>query len=222
MKSRRQRLCVVDDDPDEIRRFRASMATRFILGAGTSLDAALEDLRRQGHSSPDLYVLDLYYPQGGRSRPDQLQRLANARKNLLDSQATFASLLAEIGQGTEGGFRLADRLSRFGLRKPFVFFSRKATAEDVVQALDKGALRVIKKPDPTADEMAANPLPTAYDKALTRTAHDVAREIEDAISRSTFWWKHGETVIAAIVSFILGLLSSTAAGVVLLRFSCHR
>ncbi len=218
MKTRKPRLCVVDDDPDEIRRFRANMATRFIVGGGTSLNAALEDLRRQGHSSPDLYVLDLYFPQSGSSTQEQLQELAKARKEVLDSQAEFASLLARLGQTTQGGFRLADRLSRFGRRAPFVFFSRKATVEDVVQALDFGALRVIKKPDPTATEMTTGHLPSAYDKALARAAHDVARDIEDAISRSTFWWKHREAVIA----FFLGLMSSSVAGVLLLGFSCRR
>jgi DNA-binding response OmpR family regulator len=151
-KMRKRRLCVVDDDPEELRRFREYMETRFIIGAGTSLDAALEDLRRQGHSSPDLYVLDLYFPQGGTSTQEQLEDLANARKRLLDSHADFASLLAKLGQAPQGGFRLAGRLSRFGQRAPFVFFSRKATAEDVVQGLDIGALRVIKKQDPTADD----------------------------------------------------------------------
>ncbi len=218
MKPPKQRLCVVDDDPEEIRRFRENMGRRFIIGAGTSLDSALDDLRRQGHSSPDLYVLDLYFPQGGSSTQEQLQELAAARKKLLDSEAEFASLLARFGQATQGGFRLADRLSRFGRRAPYVFFSRKATAGDVVQALDSGALRVIKKPDPTPEEMATEPLPKAYDKALARAAHDVARDIEDAISRSTFWWKYGQAVIA----FLLGLLSSSAAGVIFLRFSCQK
>ncbi len=218
MKTKRRRLCFIDDDLDEIRRFRDNMATQFIIGAGTSLDAALDDLRSQGHRSPDLYVLDLYFPQSGSSTPEQLEELARARKQLLKSQAEFAALLARLNQTTRGGFRLAERLFRFGWRPPFVFFSRKATAEDVVQALDIGALRVIKKPDPTATEMATGPLRDAYDKALARAAHDVARDIEDAISRSRFWWKHSQVIIA----FTLGFLSSSAAGIVLLIFSCHR
>jgi len=219
MMTRKRRLCFVDDDPQEIRRFRENMTPRFIVGAGTSRNAALEDLRSQGHSSPDLWILDLYFPEGGTSTPEQLDALASARQRLLDSQAEFASLLASLGQSPRGGLRLADQLYRFGRRAPFAFFSRKATAEDVVQALDVGALRVIKKPDPTADERgAARSLTDAYDSALSRSSHDVARDIEDAITRSTFWWKHRE----AIVAFLVGIISSLVAGRVLLRWSCHR
>lgn len=200
-----RRLCVVDDDPEEIRRFRESMSTWFIIGGGTSLDLAREDLRSQGHSSPDLYVLDLYYPEGG-STPEQLEKLANARKEMLDSQAAFAAVLAKLGQTTQGGFRLAERLSRFGRRAPFVFFSRKAMVEDVGGALRHGALAIIKKPDPTAEELTTNPLPTAYDKALARGAHDVARQIEDAFHQSTFGWKYGKTIIGAIIGAVITLL----------------
>lgn len=210
------KLCVVDDDPQEIRRFRETMSSRYVIGAGTSLNDALEDLRRQGHRSPDLYVLDLYYPQQGGSTPSQLQQLAQARSKLLVAQADFSSLLTSLGQTAQGGFRLADRLARFGRREPFVFFTRKATPEDVVHGLDIGALRVIKKPDPTAEEMRDRSLPDAYDAALRRASHDVSRDLEDAIVRSRFWWKHHE----AIIGFLLGFISSLAAGALLIWWSC--
>jgi CheY-like chemotaxis protein len=207
MKPRKRVLCIVDDDPEEVRRFCEHMATRFVVGGGTSLDTALENLRSQGYPRPDLWVLDLYFPENGSSTPEQREQLADEREKALASQARFAALLAEFGQTIKGGFRHVDRLSPYGSRPPFVFFSRKASADDVVRALDKGALRVIKKPDPTADERSAD-LSADYDRAMARAANDVARDIEDAISRSSFWWKYGKVVIG----FIIGLVSSAAAG----------
>jgi CheY-like chemotaxis protein len=183
------------------------MGGRFNIGGGTSLDAAQRDLQSRNLPSPRLYVLDLYFPEHGSSTPAQRQQIADERQNVLAAQAKFDALLARLGQKTDGGSRLADRLSRFGWRPPFVFFSRKASAEDVVRALDEGAIRVIKKPDPTPEEMGGD-IETAYDMALTRSANDVARDIEDAIIRSSPAWKYGQLAIA----FLIGFVSSALAG----------
>lgn len=53
-------ICFVDDDQDEIRRFRDSMGERYTLGAGVTLDQAIEELRQNRVPKPDLILLDLY------------------------------------------------------------------------------------------------------------------------------------------------------------------
>jgi CheY-like chemotaxis protein len=57
-------LCFVDDDADEVRRFRGQLGGTFLIGAGTSLPEAIERLKRQGRGEPDLFVLDMYFPEG--------------------------------------------------------------------------------------------------------------------------------------------------------------
>ena len=50
-------VCFVDDDKDEIRRFRQFMGDRYIVGTGTTLDDALQDLKNRKVRKPDLFVL---------------------------------------------------------------------------------------------------------------------------------------------------------------------
>ena len=57
-------LMINDDQQDEIDRFCHILGDRFAVGAGTSLDIALEDLRAKGHSNPDLFLVDLYFQAG--------------------------------------------------------------------------------------------------------------------------------------------------------------
>lgn len=54
-------ICFVDDDREELRRFLECLGDRYIIGAATSLDEAIGELRRRRARKPDLFVLDLYY-----------------------------------------------------------------------------------------------------------------------------------------------------------------
>jgi CheY-like chemotaxis protein len=203
-------VCLIDDDPEELRRFRDNLKDYFIIGTGTSLREAMDDLRKKGRRKPDLFLLDMYYPEGSTSTPDELSTLAGARQEFLKAQATFLSVLASLRQSSRGGHRLANEL-RKRYQIGYAFFTRKGTLEDGIEALDNGAVRLIKKPDPSQSELDGNTLAGAYDMALKNKARDVVRDIEDAIRLSNWWWKHREAVFA----YAVGFLSSLGAGYLL-------
>ena len=166
---KRRALCFVDDEPEEIRRFRSCLDSDFIIGAGASPESALEDLRRQGRRQPDLWVLDMYFSEGGALRPEQLERLHIARLEYLYAERRFRALLVELGQTSNGGFQLARHVSPS--KVPFVFFTRKGTLEDAIIAYeDLGAAAVLKKPDPEGVPSADEPLADAYDDALRKAS----------------------------------------------------
>src|SRR5713226_8561654 len=123
MSRTKKAVCFVDDDPEEIQRFRCNLEREFDIGSGTSLDEALNDLRAQGRARPNLFLLDLYFPEGPRNTEEELQELARARQEFLRAQAAFLAVLGRLGQSARGGFSLARRLqseSRVG----FAFFTR--------------------------------------------------------------------------------------------------
>ena len=104
-------ICFVDDDPEEIRRFRRLLASRFVVGAGTSLPAALEDLRAQGRERPDVFALDLYFPEGEPNTDDERAELARAWERFLLAKAELAGVLARLRQSPDGGLALARRIA---------------------------------------------------------------------------------------------------------------
>ena len=89
--------------------------------------------------------------------------------------------------------------------------TRKGTLEDAIEGIDAGAVRIIKKPDPSESELQANPLSAAYDLAIETNRQHVIRDVEDAVRLSTWWWKHKEAVFA----YFVGFLSSLGAGYLL-------
>ncbi|HUU59180.1 MAG TPA: hypothetical protein VMZ50_06535 [Phycisphaerae bacterium] len=211
--SEKPAVCFVDDDPAELARFADNLADRFVIGAGTSVDEALADLRAKGRQRPDLFVLDLYFPEGAGNTPEQREELKDAWNRFLDAKGQFAAVLDRLGQTSRGGFALARGLrDDRRLRKAGVaFFSRKGTFEDAIEAYAAaGALAVIKKPDPTPEEKAGKSPDEAFDLAFGRSADGIARDIQAAIRRATWWGRH-RRLVAGIV---LGILLSLAAAVV--------
>jgi PleD family two-component response regulator len=95
-KKRKKAICLIDDDPDEIKRFRTSLAPRFIVGARASIASALEDLRAREHERPDLFLLDMYYPESQPDISDRQMRLNKARAKLLCAEAEFYRTLADL------------------------------------------------------------------------------------------------------------------------------
>ena len=83
-----------------------------------------------------------------------------------------------------------------------------------MEALRRGALDVIKKPDPNADEIkAATAIQQAGDNALRNRAPEIAEKLSDAIRKSHWWWRHRGAVVSAIVAFLLGYFASILANV---------
>ncbi len=169
-------VCFIDDDPEELRRFQECLGEYFVIGAGTTLDAALEDLRSQGRDHPDLFVLDMYFPEGGVNTEAERAELHAAWDEVVRAQAALQAVLAKLGQSSRGGEALAKQVGG-----PYVFFTRKATLEEGMQALRQGARAVIKKPDPTESEREGRSRAEAYDQALRNHAGEIAGEITRAI-----------------------------------------
>jgi CheY-like chemotaxis protein len=209
MSTRKHAICFVDDDPDEVRRFREDLGRHFAIGAGSSLREAVADLK--GGRKPDLFVLDLYFPEGPLNTQEQLERLHAARRQFLLAQARFNSVLAALGQRPQGGLGLARRVrEQYGLCG-CVFFTRKGTLEDALMAQDFGALKVMKKPDPNDAEIEGRSLSDAYDLAFSNNSAKIASEIEDIIKTTGWWWKNK----ARVEGFVSGVVASVMAAVLL-------
>ena len=204
-------VCVVDDNPEEIRRFRENLGKFFIIGAGTSISEALSDLKKQGYKKPHLFILDLYFPEGPRNTEEELIELERARQSFLEAESEFLVELTRLKLSSHGGLELARDLKERWGDIPFIFFTRKGTLEDSVRALRNGALKVIKKPDPNKKEKEGKPLSKAYDISFKNNAGKIAYEINDAIRISSWWWRNKK----AVIGFLLGLLSSIIAGVII-------
>lgn len=197
----------MDDDPAEIERVRKYLGDRFVIGAGQSVQQALDDLRSRGDAKPDLYILDMYFSEGRPLTVADHSTLQTAREKLLKAQAEFQAVLARMGQASEGGFRLARDL-RKRTRRGFVFFTRKGGLNDAITAYEElRAVSVIHKPDPAVYDIQTLGLAAAYDKAFEDKAGLIAGKIERAI-RSTSWWGRHSTDVYA---FILGVVSGLAA-----------
>jgi CheY-like chemotaxis protein len=176
-------VCFVDDDPEEVRRFRRFLAGRLLVGAGTSLAEALEDLRRQGRQDPDLFVFDLYFPEGGPNTREEQQEVAEEWSRFLEAKARLLSVLERLRQSPRGGFALARQVAAIFPGVPFSFLTRKGTLEDAIDAMELGAASLIKKPDPDEEERARLPVAEAFDAALGRDLSKVVDGIERGLAR---------------------------------------
>jgi hypothetical protein len=204
-------ICFIDDDINELNRFKQFMGTKFKIGVGLSPSAAREDLKdRTGLTEPDLYLLDLYYPTDRTPTESELQRLAEARRAYLVAEAKFSAVLAELGQSSDGGIELSRQVGGV-----FAFFSRKATFEDAIKALKAGAIGLIKKPDPTSDALNASAsVNEAYDKAFAAHAPAIERELQKALQK-TEWWNRHKTLLGWLGGFVVGVAASAIAGALL-------
>lgn len=184
-------VCYVDDDQDEIKRFRDNLGDRYIIGAGTTLADALKELNKNHISKPDIFLLDLYFGP----RPDEKKRRAmlKADEELVKMERKVRELLVSSGQSPKEGFSLAEEASATYPRVPRVFFSRRAFLEDVMEAEEKG-LKLLEKPDPEDDE--------DYDGAFKRSADLIGGKIDRIIKLNGFWARYR----GRIEGFLVGLL----------------
>jgi CheY-like chemotaxis protein len=136
-----------DDDKFEIPLFRKAFSDYFDIVTGTSLDqvcAQLEAAKR----IPDLFVLDMYFPDAVPQQADiknvQTTKLSidedqgnirAAYSNFQRAQNRLKTVLRAWKQGPEGGWLLAENVAAKYPHTPIIFYSRKATAEDVIRCL---------------------------------------------------------------------------------------
>jgi response regulator RpfG family c-di-GMP phosphodiesterase len=208
--SKKRSLCFVDDDPAELARFKRAVGSQFVVGAGTTLTMALEDLKAQGRRRVDLYVLDMYFPNEGMNTPEELSKLGKAWDAFCTAEDALKSVLAELGQNFAGGRALATQITSRSLftRKPFVFFTRKGNLLDAIEAYERtGALSVIKKPNPRqpVDEAQRT---QAYDDAMVDNRDFLIRALESAIHRGGLWYEYK----AEFLAFFVGVASSALVG----------
>jgi CheY-like chemotaxis protein len=186
-------ICFVDDDRDELRRFRESLEGLFIIGTGVSLDAALDELRKRRVRKPDLFLLDLYY---GPAMSDEIRgAIAVADQEILTRENEIRALLLRAGQSPDAGFQLAEEACARFRGTPRVFFSRKAFLQDALTAHERG-LPVLEKPDPNEeDERSEDP----YKAALRRHSDQLFRYLEGVINRNT-WWRRSRNWLSGFAS----------------------
>jgi CheY-like chemotaxis protein len=201
-------ICFVDDSDHELRRFRENLESRFMIGTGRTLDDALADLQKHGYEEPDLFVLDMYFPEGPPNTEQQLAELHAAWTNYRTAHAEFMSTLGRLGQTSAGGEGLADQIRKRYDCPKYVFLTRKATLEEGLRALRRGALDVIKKPDPNSSESQGKSLTEAEDEAFRNRSPEIAAELSEAIRKTTWWWKHHEAFWAALIAFLTGILAN--------------
>ncbi|SRR6266478_1769407 len=195
-------ICFVDDDQDEIRRFRNSMGERYILGAGVTLDQAIKELRENRVPEPDLVLLDLYY---GKLTDDETRtELMAADEALSKMEIKVRALLLKAGQSPEQGFELADEVQKRFPGVPRVFFSRKAFLEDALRAQKKG-LPLLEKPDPDVNEKGAT-VSEKYDEALRRKANQIAIFLDGIINLNTWWVRKRQMIQGFLTGFFFFLV----------------
>lgn len=208
--SKRHSVCFVDDDHDELDRFKAALGNRFFVGVGTSLDEAIGDLPTECAGRVELFVLDMYFPTAGENSDEQRLKLGKAWDKFCNADRVLKNVLSELGQSFAGGRKLAQDIKskRVG-RIPFVFFTRKGNLIDAIEAYEQvGALSVIKKPDPRCSVPDSETERKAvYDEAMTTNADAIARDIESAIRRGSRWFRYK----GLLLGFGLGVASSLVA-----------
>jgi hypothetical protein len=194
-------VCFVDDDPDEIDRFRKSMKDRYIVGAGVTLEEALAELKQQGIKKPRLFLLDLYYgPQA-----DQRLRAKIAEKDekLTQAENEVRALLLEAKISHNQGFSLSEEVGKQFRGVPQAFFSRKAFLEDALAAQRRG-LPLLEKPDPAVGDKGD--IKERYDAAFERSRDQIAEWIDSMIRKNTFWVRYRQYIEGFVMGFFFFLV----------------
>jgi CheY-like chemotaxis protein len=160
------RICFIDDDGDfEIPLFKDIFGNDYDIITATDYDDARGQIDERPDWAPDLFVLDLYFPEGAADTeaiatlkkkplalPDDSADIRTAYSNYLRAQSRLQGVLSAHKQGPDGGLRLAAAVARDFPATPIVFYSRKASFEDVVRCLaTKGVRWVERKPTGKTD-----------------------------------------------------------------------
>jgi hypothetical protein len=214
--TRKYSLCLVDDDENELKRFKKAFGDEYYVGTGTNLNKAESDLAATlprhrfnfwSRQKVNLYVLDMYYPRGTTNTPEQRAQLAKTWSDFCKSNRKLKEVLTNLDQSFDGGRELADQVKRRGFVRtpPFVFFTRKGNLEDAVMAYEQvKAVAVIKKPDPWDDDTSEE----AKDTALYDSRETIIRKLQAAITSASFVYQHKEAILSSLIGFITGVLAN--------------
>lgn len=140
-------VCFIDDDPMEIAIFQNVFGQDLHIVAATRLSQALAELKALGRP-PNLFLLDLYFPLGRDSTPEEREAMARLKAEVETAEKKLSDYLAAIGQDRAGGLHLLEQVRGAYRNVPVVFYTRKGTIDDVTACLEAGAVAVLRKPQP--------------------------------------------------------------------------
>ncbi|MDT8301736.1 MAG: hypothetical protein RQ760_09660 [Sedimentisphaerales bacterium] len=143
------RICFIDDDEEfEIPLFCDVFGDAFDIIAASDYIELKSQIDSRENWIPDLFVLDLYFPSGPASREaikalkaeplsvtNDDAEIRTAYINYLRTQNRLAGVLDAWKQNPDGGLKLAEKIAVDYPDVPIVFYSRKATFEDVVRCM---------------------------------------------------------------------------------------
>jgi CheY-like chemotaxis protein len=154
-------VCFVDDDEEfEIPQFRDVFGEVFDIIAASNYVNLKSQIDSRKNWKPDLFVLDLYFPSEPENREaikalrteplsvkNDNAEIRQAYINYLSAQDRLARVLDAWHQNAKGGLALAEKVVDDYPDVPIVFYSRKATLEDIVRCMaTRNAWSVIRKP----------------------------------------------------------------------------
>ena len=185
------RICFVDDDEEfEIPLFCDVFGEAFDIIAASDYAELKSQIDSRENWKPDLFVLDLYFPSGPANREavealkteplfveNDNAEIRTAYRNYLRAKTRLAGVLDAWKQNANGGLILAEKVVADYPDVPIVFYSRKATLEDVVRCMAARNVWSVERK------------PTGKDSAdtieLTRLAQQrIIRRFKTAISKA--------------------------------------
>lgn len=185
------RICFIDDDGEfEIPLFCDVFGEAFDIIAASNYAELKSLIDSREDWKPVLFVLDLYFPSGPanreaiealRAEPLSVENdnaeIRTAYRNYLRAKTRLAGVLDAWKQNANGGLILAEKVVADYPDVPIVFYSRKATLEDVVRCMAARNVWSVEKK------------PTGKDSAdtieLTRLAQQrIIRRFKMAISKA--------------------------------------
>ena len=176
-------ICFVDDDPNELARFARAMGDRYEVITGTEFAACHKELQKRGLGRPDLWVLDLYFPQrqDAPNTADELNTMNSKFFALHKAIGEFREFLASIGQGAGGGLQLLQQCKSAG--GPVIMLTRKGMLDDAILCMDQGATAVLKKPMPDHWPQDNDPqaVRAALDEAMMENSQQLMDRFEEVI-----------------------------------------
>jgi len=143
------RICFIDDDEKfEIPLFCDVFGEAFDIIAASNYAELKSLIDSREDWKPVLFVLDLYFPSGPanreaiealRAEPLSVENdnaeIRTAYRNYLRAKTRLAGVLDAWKQNANGGLILAEKVVVDYPDVPIVFYSRKATLEDVVRCM---------------------------------------------------------------------------------------
>jgi CheY-like chemotaxis protein len=193
------RVCFIDDDGEfEISLFRDVFADVFDIVSATDYAELKSQVASRTDWQPDLFVLDLYFPSGLpdqaaiealKTKPSDVEndnaQIRPAYRNYLKARGRLQKVLDAHKQGSAGGLELAKKVASDYPKVPIIFYSRKATIEDIISCLAAENVWAVER-KPTGENQAETVELTksAKDRLVSRFERAISKADADAVKRT--------------------------------------